>query len=129
MQADKSIDSEVRRAADRVPSSRLKPLLRHFRMRIDPKERALGPLTRPLRRRGKPVTQEELAECIGVSRCWYGMLESERPSRVSIFLLDRLAAILMLSAAERAMLFTLALPELDFSNHFSEKALATNGQS
>jgi hypothetical protein len=29
--------------------------------------------------------------------------------------LDRLATILMLSAGERAMLFSLALPELDFS--------------
>ena len=126
MQADKAIDSELPKAPDRSPSSRLKPLLRHFRMRIDPKERALGPHPRPLWRRGKPVTQEELAESIGVSRCWYGMLESERPSRVSIFLLDRLAAILMLSAAERATLFTLALPELDFTNHFSQKAIVTN---
>ena len=98
-------------------------------MRIDPKERALGPHTRPLWRHGKPVTQEELAECIGVSRYWYGMLESERPSRVSIFLLDRLAAILMLSPAERAMLFTLALPELDFTKHFSQKAIVANEQS
>jgi transcriptional regulator with XRE-family HTH domain len=59
------------------------------------------------------VTQEELAECIGVSRYWYSMLESDRPVRVSIFLLDRLAQILMLSAAERAMLFALAVPELN----------------
>jgi transcriptional regulator with XRE-family HTH domain len=63
--------------------------LRHFRVRIDPKEKALGPQERTPARRGKPVTQEELAEYIGVSRCWYGMLESEKPSRVSIFLLDR----------------------------------------
>lgn len=129
MQADKSLDSELPRAPDRLPSSRLKPLLRHFRMRIDPKEGALGPHTRPLWRRGKPVTQEELAECIGVSRCWYGTLESERPSRVSLFLLDRLAAILMLTATERAMLFTLALPELDFTNHFPQTAVVTNEQN
>jgi hypothetical protein len=43
------------------------------------------------------------------------MLESERPVRVSITLLDRLARILMLSARERATLFALAMPELDFS--------------
>lgn len=114
MQADKLIEPELPRGSGRLPSSRLKPLLRHFRTRIDPRERNLGPHARPPSRRGKPVTQEELAECIGVSRYWYCMLESERPSRVSIFLLDRLAAILMLSAAERATLFALALPELDF---------------
>ena len=101
-------------AVHRLPSSRLQSVLRHFRVRIDPRERALGPLERPLSRRGKPVTQEELAEYIGVSRYWYGMLESKSPTRVSIFLLDRLATILMLSSAERALLYALALPELDF---------------
>jgi hypothetical protein len=42
------------------------------------------------------------------------MLESEKPARASIILLDRLASILMLTARERAVLFALALPELDF---------------
>lgn len=125
MQIDMSLDYQPPRAR-RLPSSRLKPLLKHFRVRIDPKESALGPYTRPPSRRGKPVTQEELAEYIGVSRHWYGMLESERPCRVSIFLLDRLAAILMLSARERATLFALALPELDFSQSLlSESGLTS----
>jgi DNA-binding XRE family transcriptional regulator len=114
--ADRSIDAESSRASRRLPSSQIKPLLRHFRVRIDPNEKALGPQPRLPCRRGKTVTQEELAECIGVSRYWYSMLESERPVRVSIFLLDRLARILMLSGEERATLFTLALPELDFNN-------------
>jgi len=98
-----------------LPSTQLKTLLKHFRVRIDPKAKVLGPRARPPWRQGRPVTQEELAECLGVSRCWYGMIESERPARASIVLLDRLATILMLSARERAMLFALALPELDFS--------------
>jgi hypothetical protein len=114
MLADTSIENESLRVSRRLPSSRLKALLKHFRVRIDSNEKVLGPQVRPPRRHGKPVTQEELAECIGVSRYWYGMLESERPVRVSTVLLDRLATILMLTAKERAILFALALPELDF---------------
>ena len=114
MLADTSLHTESYRASRRVPSAQLRVLLRHFRVRIDPDETALGPQARLPSRRGKSVTQEELAECIGVSRYWYGLLESERPVRVSIALLDRLARILMLSAGERAMLFALAVPELDF---------------
>jgi DNA-binding XRE family transcriptional regulator len=112
MQTDTSIDIELL-GSRRVPSSRLKQVLRHFRVRIDPYETVLGAQTRLPSRHGKTVTQEELAECIGVSRYWYSMLESEKPVRVSIFLLDRLARALMLSVTERAMLFSLALPELD----------------
>jgi hypothetical protein len=108
------IDIEVPEASRRPPSSRLKSLLRHFRLRIDPREKALGSQDRLPSRRGKPVTQEELAEYIGVSRGWYCMLESDQPARASTFLLDRLASILMLSPRERAALFALALPELDF---------------
>jgi DNA-binding XRE family transcriptional regulator len=115
MRAETSMFKEPFRGPRRLPSSRLKALLRHFRVRIDPHQKALGPQARLPSRRGKSVTQEELAECIGVSRYWYGMLESEKPVRVSIFLLDRLARILMLSARERAMLFALALPELDLA--------------
>jgi DNA-binding XRE family transcriptional regulator len=115
MLAHKSIDTESPCASRRLPSARLKALLRHFRLRIDPRQKALGLQDRLPSRRGKPVTQEELAEYIGVSRAWYCMLESEKPARASIFLLDRLASILMLSARERAALFALALPELDFA--------------
>lgn len=124
MLAATSIDIESLRAPRRLPSSRLKALLRHFRLRIDPLEKALGPQARPPSRPGKPVTQEELAECIGVSRAWYCMLESEKPVRASIFLLDRLASILMLSAGERATLFALALPELDFDRTVDTQIVA-----
>jgi DNA-binding XRE family transcriptional regulator len=68
-------------------------------------------------REGKK-TQEELAEYLGVSRTWYGLLESKKPVRVSLVLLDRLSAALMLTREERARLFALALPELDFPEHF-----------
>jgi len=98
----------------RSPSAQLTTLLRHFRWRIDPAIAALGPHRRLPSRRGKPVTQEELAEFLGVSRTWYGLLESKKPVRVSLALLDRLSAVLMLTHEERAKLFALALPELDF---------------
>jgi DNA-binding XRE family transcriptional regulator len=127
MPADKSNNSESPRASRRAPSSRLKALLRHFRVRIDPNQNVLGPQPRPTRRHGKPVTQEELAECLGVSRCWYGLLESERPVRVSIVLLDRLANVLMLTARERAMLFALAMPELDFSHAENRNQIVASG--
>jgi transcriptional regulator with XRE-family HTH domain len=100
--------------SERLPSPRLRGLLRNFRIRIDPGLECLGPHRRTPARQGKRVSQEEVAEFIGVSRTWYGLLESERPARVSSLLLDRLATILMLSADERATLFALALPELDF---------------
>ena len=58
------------------------------------------------------MTQEELAEYIGISRSWYGLLESDKPVRASVALLDRLATALMLSLDERATLFNLVLPEL-----------------
>jgi DNA-binding XRE family transcriptional regulator len=103
----------------RAPSARLGGTLRQFRLRIDPAEGALGPYARRGWRRGRPVTQEELAECVGVSRAWYGLLESERPVRASIFLLDRLATALMLSPQERVNLFALALPELKTSLEMS----------
>ena len=97
-----------------APASQLAVLLRYFRCRIDPQIAALGPHPRLTSRRGKPVTQEELSEYLGVSRTWYGLLESKKPVRVSLVLLDRLSKALMLDREERAKLFALALPELDF---------------
>ena len=67
-------------------------------------------------RRGRHVTQEELAEAIGVSRVWYQMLESSAKIRTSPGLLDRLSRTLMISAEERATLFELAIPELKLGN-------------
>jgi Helix-turn-helix domain len=108
----------------RHPPSTLLILLRHFRKRIDPQIRALGPHLRLPSRCGKPVTQEELAEYIGVSRTWYGLLESKRPVRVSLVLLGRLSVALMLTREERARLFALALPELDFEGDPPHRRIA-----
>jgi transcriptional regulator with XRE-family HTH domain len=90
----------------------LKTFLKQHRLRIDPEARALGPYARLPSRRGRRVTQEELAECVGISRVWYGTLESSTGVRTSSAVLDRLAAALMVSPQERATLFDLAMPEL-----------------
>ncbi len=91
---------------------RLNTFLKICRTRISPQTTALGEYRRLPSRRGRIVSQEELAECVGVSRPWYAMLESDAVVRPSTALLDRLASALMLTAEERTELFNLALPEL-----------------
>ncbi len=93
----------------------LSTFLKTHRLRIDPQTTSLGSWRRPRRRHRRSVTQEEIAECVGVSREWYSTLEC-RGGRTSAALLDRLAEALMLDAEERAVLFNLALPELKLPN-------------
>lgn len=90
----------------------LNMFLKQRRLRIDPEARTLGEVERLPDKRGRPVTQEEIAECIGVSRTWYATLESHATVRTSAALLDRLASALMLTPEDRTSLFNLALPEL-----------------
>jgi transcriptional regulator with XRE-family HTH domain len=73
---------------------------------------ALGPHPRLPVRHGKGVTQEEIAEAIGVSRVWYAMLESGAALHTSPRLLARLADALALPDESREALFRLGLPEL-----------------
>ena len=91
---------------------RLNHFLKELRTRISPQAPALGPHLRLPSRRGRIVSQQEVAACIGVSRTWYVTLESEVQIRPSTALLGRLAETLMLSSEERALLVNLALPEL-----------------
>jgi transcriptional regulator with XRE-family HTH domain len=91
---------------------RMSALLRRCRTRIAPGRASLGRYLRLPCRIGKAVTQEEVAEAVGISRQWYARLESERPVRVSSSVLARIADALMMSPAERTALFRLALPEL-----------------
>jgi transcriptional regulator with XRE-family HTH domain len=97
--------------------------LRERRLRIHPESRALGPCLRLAARVGKAVTQEELAEVVGVSRQWYGMLEKKADSRASTSVLGRLAGALMLDDGDRAHLFRLGVPEL------SRTSLSSNSLS
>ena len=87
-------------------------LLIHLRRRIDPTTKALGSYERLKSRRGRPVTQEELAEAIGVSRGWYARLESGKPVQPSVSMLHRIAEALRATPGERALLFRLAIPAL-----------------
>jgi transcriptional regulator with XRE-family HTH domain len=92
--------------------SELAIFLRFLRRRIDPDAHVLGPYVRLSQRLGKGVTQEELAEAIGVRREWYSKLESAETTRPSTGLVDRLADALMVTSQERVRLFHLAVPEL-----------------
>jgi transcriptional regulator with XRE-family HTH domain len=87
-------------------------LLRRARRRIHSETRSLGQNLRFPSRVGKAVTQEEVAEAVGISRNWYQMLETRQGLRVSPTLLGRIADVLMLSASERVAIFELAIPEL-----------------
>jgi len=98
--------------ADDERSGTLGSLLKRCRARLEPDCRSFGPHLRLPVRVGKAVTQEELAEAVGISRQWYAMLENERPPRVSAALLARLAEALVMDRTERDELFRLALPEL-----------------
>jgi transcriptional regulator with XRE-family HTH domain len=93
-------------------SRSLRHFLRERRQKLDPNIRFLGDYERLSVRLGKPVTQEEMAEALKVSRVWYGALESGSRERASTSLLDRVATILMLDADDRSALFGMALPEL-----------------
>jgi transcriptional regulator with XRE-family HTH domain len=72
----------------------------------------LGWYHRTARRIGKSVSQEELAEAVGISRTWYVQLEGGARTRPSTKLLDRLADVLMLDEAGRGTLFRLGIPGL-----------------
>jgi transcriptional regulator with XRE-family HTH domain len=86
--------------------------LRQHRRLVPRDATALGPFPRLPVRRGKAVTQEEIAEAIGVSRVWYSMLESGAALNTSLRLVTRLADAFSLSAEDREVLFRLALPAL-----------------
>lgn len=91
---------------------RLSSILRDARGRISRDTRTLGTALRFPGRVGKPVSQEEVAEVIGVSRVWYAMLETGRPIRTSVALLDRICDALSLREEQRSELFELAIPEI-----------------
>jgi transcriptional regulator with XRE-family HTH domain len=86
--------------------------VRERRIRLAPESELLGERPRLPNRVGKLVTQEELAESLGISRGWYARFEAGAPAGFSILLVTRLGDLLLLSAPERAELMRLALPAL-----------------
>ncbi len=95
-----------------VEKERLSELVKSCRARIAPGSASLGPYVRLPNRVGKPITQAEAAEAIGISRQWYMMMETDRAGRVSASVLARIADVLMMDPAERESLFRLGVPEL-----------------
>lgn len=90
----------------------LSSFLLQKRHHIDPSVAQLGPRSRRENRIGRPVTQEEVAEALDVSRQWYAALETGSTTRPSVALLDRIAAVFALSDDERMLLFGLAIREV-----------------
>ena len=94
------------------PYDQIRSLLRGLRCRVDPATPTLGQHQRLSTRRGKIVSQEELAEAVGVSRGWYSSLERGAAVQPSVAMLNRVAAALNATRDERVALFALAIPEL-----------------
>jgi transcriptional regulator with XRE-family HTH domain len=86
--------------------------LKTLRRRLPPETARLGSWERLPARRGRPVTQEEIAEVVGVSRNWYRILESGAEVRASTRLVERIARAVAFTPEERMRLFVLAIPEL-----------------
>lgn len=86
--------------------------LKTRRRSMPPDSVTLGSWERLPVRRGRRVTQEEIAEAVGISRNWYRRLESGEAARASAKLLDRLARALQFTPEERTNLFVLGIPEL-----------------
>ena len=85
--------------------------LKERRKQLPAQTAAVGPRPRPRIRIGRAVTQEEVAEAIGVSRVWYAMIESGR-GEVSVRLLPRIADALMLDPEDRLALLGLVFRAL-----------------
>lgn len=88
---------------------RLAEFLKRSRLAIPVDSTTVGRFVRDKNRIGKIVSQEEFAEAIGVSRAWYGLLETGRV-QASIALIDRICDALTLDEQRRITLIALALP-------------------
>jgi DNA-binding XRE family transcriptional regulator len=93
------------------PHAELGAFLKTLRCRIPPESVRIGLWERLPTRRGRRVTQEEVAEAVGVSRNWYRRLEAGSV-RASMKLLARLASTFAFTHEERTKLFILAIPEI-----------------
>ncbi len=100
-------------AAEGKERERFGALLKQFRLRLNVELKSLGPFSAsagphqgrcPPKKENSPKRSGSAASGM---RCW-----SERRVRVSAQVLARISEVLMLSAAERDELFSLALPEL-----------------
>ena len=95
---------------------RLATFLKERRSAIPVTASSLGSYRRSTHRIGKPVTQQEAADAIRVSRTWYALLE-EGGAKTSPALLSRICSAFSLEREESLALFSLAIPELDALIH------------
>jgi transcriptional regulator with XRE-family HTH domain len=84
-------------------------LTRHRRA-LRPETPSLGDCPRMPARIGRPVTQEEVAEALEISRTWYARLESGAGG-ASAALANRIANVFDFDQAERRELLRLTLPQ------------------
>jgi transcriptional regulator with XRE-family HTH domain len=84
--------------------------LKRHRRALRPQTLTLGDCRRVPARIGRPVTQEEVAEALDVSRTWYALLESGA-ARASAALANRIARVFDLDHAQQLELLRLTLPE------------------
>jgi DNA-binding XRE family transcriptional regulator len=94
------------------PQTEFASFLKTRRRSIPADSVTLGSWERLPVRRGRRVTQEEIAEAVGVSRNWYRRLESGDAPRASAKLLARIAKAFQFTPEERTTLFVLGIPEL-----------------
>lgn len=87
-----------------APSAELARLVRSWRERLDPRE-IPGLLVGSPRRKKSRVSQEDMAQLIGVSSVWYGKLERGERLHYSDDFLDRAAIALRLNDDERMTLY------------------------
>ena len=77
--------------------------MEHRRHAILPESSHIGGYVRNPDRIGKPVTQEELAEALSISREWYCTLENGRCAEISLELAIKIAHLLYDRRAARAL--------------------------
>jgi transcriptional regulator with XRE-family HTH domain len=92
-------------AREKPKRHELASFLRSRRERVTPQEVGLPP---GFRRRTPGLRREELAQLAGVGVTWYTWLEQGRPINASVQVLDAIARVLNLGAAERWHLYRLA---------------------
>ena len=96
----------------RYRREKLRSFLKALRRRLDPNSTTIAEHKRINSRRGRRISQEEIAKAAGITRGWYARLESGKPIHASVSLLNRVAVALKATSEERAILFILAIPEL-----------------
>lgn len=105
---DASIDIDVRDAVHLQPSAELHNLMVSWRERMDPA--SIPGLIAAGRRARKNVSQDLMAQLVGVSPLWYGRLErGDTTPDYSDDMLDRTAHALRLNPDERKVLYLLAV--------------------